>query len=65
MITVTIPYSKFIELYKMISDPLLGTLAGEFNKQYKTVYAEQHLGNSTTLFFENEQDAVWFRLKYL
>ena len=70
MTILTIPYEKYIELYRLISDDKLGTEVGDFERTYKCTmyrvqYNQMHLPDQVDLHFPLEEDAFLFSLKWL
>ena len=65
MKSVLVSYEKYAELSKALSDPVLGTKFGSFNKTYGSVgTAPEFGGDGVFIHFDNDEKAAWFLLKY-
>lgn len=68
MTILKIPYEKYIDLYRLISDDKLGTEVGGFERRYKCTrlqHEHRRLPDHVELHFPLEEDAILFSLKWL
>lgn len=60
MISIIIPRNKFSKLYDLVNYP------EKFNEKFNCLHKRENLNTGDiTLTFANEQDMIWFLLRWL